>query len=443
MSDQYDFSWSLASKPGFTVQPQTKDTTSTPLVLTGRGSPNWGRDLQQNLIKMLEHFASPTPPANGVTGQLWYDTTNKVLHVFDASVDAQNAWASSAGGGTTSGATPPANPKPGTQWYNTTAGALMIWDGTQYIQIWPMPNTAAQKIAFVTEYNVMAGTINAIIGAPVNVAGTTLATAYGWGQSDTFVAETVYTLTNAKWVALLNKIIVVCNFLGVDASGVSTDGFIYETGNTIPYGAVTMLQKYNSTLSTVVGLTGTTIRFKPTLASLESSVPAQGTASRSTTWSGTITHEVLCAFADTSSMLAFFNSGGQIQFFSSETNAGTLRDFQWMNFLGNIGTVKFSATGSIDSQGRANTKGIYDLNSVYQLVFSVANPANTNQVFTVNAKIDSSKTVHFQLVYTDPGTLYGGVGGTLTSATTLVRASQAILKAPVLAYPAVTQTPLA
>lgn len=440
MSDQYDFSWSLASKPGFTVQPQTKDTTSTPLVLTGRGSPNWGRDLQQNLIKMLEHFASPTPPANGVTGQLWYDTTNKVLHVFDASVDAGNAWASSAGGGTTSGTTPPPNPKPGTQWYNTTAGALMIWDGTQYIQIWPMPNTAAQKIAFVTEYNTLAGTVNAFIGAP---QGNNINNAFGYGQTDIFNAETVYTLTNAKWVTLLNRLIALCNFLGLDASGVSTDGFIYETGNTIPYGAVTMLAKYNSTVAAATALYANNARFKPALASLESSVPASGTASRSTTWSGTITHEVIGTFADANSMWAFFNAGGQFQFFSSETNAGTLRDFQWMNFLGNIGTVKFSALGAVDSQGRANSKGIYDLNSAYQLVFSVANPVNANQVFTINAKIDSGKNVHFQLVYTDPGTLYGGVGGTLTSATTLVRANQSVLKAPVLAYPTVTQTPLA
>jgi hypothetical protein len=440
MSDQYDFTWTDGSVPGFTVQPQTKDTESTSLVITGRGSPNWGRDLQQNLLKMLEHFASPTPPTHGVTGQLWYDTTNKVLHVFDTSADPENAWAGTAGGGgVASGDEPPTNPKPGTQWFNTADGILRIWDGTQFIQIWPQPNSVAQKVAFVEEYNSIASTINSYIGTPV---GATLATAFGWGQTNTFAAETIYTMTNAKWVALLTRIKAMCTFLGLDGTGVSLDGFMYETGNTIPYGAVTMMQKYASTLAAVTAFNGPTTRFKPAASSLESTVPAQGTAARSTTWSGNITHEVLATFADTASMNAYFNSGGQVQFYSTLANAGTNRDFQWQAFLAAMGTVKFSVNGTVDSLNRANAKGLYDLTGTFSPIFAVANPSNSNQVFTVNAKIDNAKTVHFQIVFTDPGTLYGGVGGTLTSASQLVRASAAQLASPVIAYPTVTQTPL-
>lgn len=439
MSDQYDFGWSIPSKTGFTVQPKTKDTAHTSLVMTGRGSPNWGLDLQQNLLKMLECFASPTPPANGVTGQLWYDTTNKVLHVYDASVDATNAWAGTTGG-VTSGATAPASPKPGTQWYDSTVKALKIWDGSAWVQIFPVPNNMVEKVAFVTEYNSMANTINQINGAPT---GTTLATAFGYGQTDIFALETIYTLTNAKWIALCSKLTAICNFLGLDASGISSDGFIYEQGNTIPYGVVTMLAKYNSTLSALSNVTSGTNRFKPALVSLESFAPASGSTSRSTTWTGTITHEVILTFGDAASMNAFFNAGGQTQFVSSETNPGTSRDFQWQSFLSSLGTIKFSVTGSIDSSNRANSKGFYDLTSTYQSIFAVANPNNTAQVFTINARIDNGKAVHFQLVYTDPGTLYGGVGGTLTSSTTLVRPSSNVMKTPVLAYPTVTQTALA
>jgi len=440
LSDQYDFGWSIANKPGFTVQPQTKDTTHTSLVLTGRGSPNWGRDLQQNLLKMLETFAAPTPPANGVTGQLWYDTTNKVLRIYDATVDPQNAWAGSAGGGVTSGTTAPSNPKTGTQWFDTTGGMLKIWDGSAWVQIYPMPNTLVQKAAFVTEYNAMAATLNKIIGAPT---GTTLADAFGYGQTDTIANESIYTLTNAKWIALLSKLTAICNFLGVDSTGISAEGFIYEQGNTIPYGMVTMLAKYNLTLTALNALSAGTTRFKPTLVSLESSSPASGTTSRSTTWTGSISRELTATFADAASLKAYINAGGQFQFVSTLGNPGTLRDFQWRDFLVNIGTVKFSATGSVDSQNRANSKGFYDLTATYQPIFALANPNNSQQVFTVNARIESNRIVRFQIVFTDPGTLYGGVGGTLTSASTLVRPSANVLKSPVMAYPTVASTALA
>lgn len=437
MSDNYDFTWSQVGKAGFTVLPQTKDTEKTSLVLTGRGSPNWGRDLQQNLLKMLEHFASPTPPANGVTGQLWYNTTTRVLHVFDST--ATDPWGNTAGGGVSTGPAVPTGAKEGTLWYDTVNDVLKLFDGASWLQVFPVSNTVAQKIAFVTEYNAMAATLNKIIGSP---QGTTLAAAFGYGQTDTFANETIASMTNAKWKTLLNKIVVVGNFLGADVSGVSTDGFIYEYGNTIPYGSVTMLSKYASTLSTLNALSVGTVRFKPAVASLESLTPAQGTAARSTTWSGTITHEVIATFADQNAMKAYLNAGGQFQFVSTETNAGTLRDQQWAAFLVDIGTVKFSATGSVDSANRTNAKGFYDLTAEYQQIYTRANPNNTVQVFTINAKIDASKAVHFQLVYSDPGTLYGGVGGTLTSSTVLVRAHQSALKAPVHAYPTMSQTAL-
>jgi len=389
---------------------------------------------------MLETFAAPTPPANGVTGQLWYDTTNKVLRIYDSTVDPQNAWAGSAGGGISAGNASPSNPKAGTLWFDSANAMLKIFDGTSWIQIFPMPASLASKAAFVTEYNSMATTINKIIGAP---SGTALADAYGYGQTDILSIESVYTMTNAKWITLLNKLTAVCNFLGVDASGISTEGFIYEQGNTIPYGMVTMLAKYNSTLAALTALTTGTTRFKPALVSLESTNPASASTSRSTTWTGTISRELTTTFADAASLKAYINAGGQFQFVSTLANAGTLRDYQWRDFLANIGTVKFSATGSIDSQNRTNARGFYDLTTTYQPIFAIANPNNSQQVFTINARIESNRIIRFQVVFTDPGTLYGGVGGTLTSAATLVRPSANALKTPVMAYPTTATTALA
>ena len=71
MSDQYTFTWTSSSKPSFTVLPQTTDTSDTSLTLTGRGSANWGQQLQENLLWLLENFADSTAPAVPTTGQLW------------------------------------------------------------------------------------------------------------------------------------------------------------------------------------------------------------------------------------------------------------------------------------------------------------------------------------------------------------------------------------
>ena len=444
MADNYDFAWSDSAKPHINVLPNTKDTTSTTLTLTGRGSANWGRDLQENLLLLLENFASPNPPPHSTTGQLWYNTTTGVLQVYDAAKAAQpgGPWVVSSGGGAANSTTAPSNPTPGTQWFNPDGlsagnGALSIWNGTAWIQIYPLPPSTAAKVAFVTEYNAMAVTLNQIFGAP---AGTTLATAFGWNQTGSLItAETVYTLNNTKWLALIDKIRAACVFLGVDTSGLSTEGFMYETGNTISIGIVTMISKYNSTLATLNSLLTGTIRFKPIPGALESSTPASGTAVRSTTWSGSISHEVIATFSNAAAVQSFFNAGGQFQFVSALTNPGTNRDYDLQTFLFTLGTVKFSATGTIDTPGHTNTTGFYDLTAAYKLIFAVTLGNNT---LTVNAKMDSASVIHFQVIYNNPGTLYGGVGGTLTSSVNLVRPSAAYLGAPVISYPGVTGTPL-
>lgn len=62
----------------------TKDTTSTSLTLIGKLASSYGEDQNENFVRLLENFANSTNPANPITGQLWYDTTNEVIKVYDA-----------------------------------------------------------------------------------------------------------------------------------------------------------------------------------------------------------------------------------------------------------------------------------------------------------------------------------------------------------------------
>lgn len=439
MADQYDFKWTVASKPGFTVLPQTKESTKTSLVLTGRGSANWGQDLQQNLLKLLENFASPTKPANAVTGQLWFNTTTKTMHVYDESLIAsgQDPWSSSIGGGALRSSTAPLNPQPGSQWYGDD-NALKIWDGSKWVQLYPPKNTDIQKVAFVTEYNNLAALINKINGAP---QGATLAAAFGWNQTGSIIAsETVDSLTNQKWINMQTLVSKMCTFLGISSSDIGSYGFMFESGNSIPIGMKAMEANYAALESAISQFSSGTIRFKPVAAALESNSPANGTATRTTSWSGTINHTITATFANKAAMDAYFNSGGLIHISPSLTNGVTSRDTEVKNFLAAIGTVKFSVTGSVDSANRANATGYYDLTTTNKLVFG--HSSGTSQ-FQIYAKLDGTNKVVLQISYISPGTLYGGVGGTLTSRTTLQRPSTAYLNAPAIAFPTVTQTTIA
>ena len=61
---------------------------ATSLMLLGASVPNfnddisWGHAIQQNLINVLSHNASPTPPLSPLVGEMWYDTTSDSLCIF-------------------------------------------------------------------------------------------------------------------------------------------------------------------------------------------------------------------------------------------------------------------------------------------------------------------------------------------------------------------------
>jgi hypothetical protein len=57
--------------------------TSTSLTLVGRKYAGYGEILQENLVKMLEHFSNTISPLNPVRGQIWYDSSTDTLSYYD------------------------------------------------------------------------------------------------------------------------------------------------------------------------------------------------------------------------------------------------------------------------------------------------------------------------------------------------------------------------
>ncbi len=62
-------------KPSINVQPGTSDNSSSSIELIGQGYPGWAVPLQENLLHILENFASNGSPINPTKGQLWWDTS--------------------------------------------------------------------------------------------------------------------------------------------------------------------------------------------------------------------------------------------------------------------------------------------------------------------------------------------------------------------------------
>jgi hypothetical protein len=68
------------------------DDTSTNLVLVGRNYTGYGEYFNENMIKLLENFSNSAAPTNPLTGQIWWDTNEQRLKVYDGSV-----WKASGG----------------------------------------------------------------------------------------------------------------------------------------------------------------------------------------------------------------------------------------------------------------------------------------------------------------------------------------------------------
>lgn len=70
------------------ISDTTIDTT-TSLTLLGKKYPKYGGIVAENFVYLLENFANSTSPIHPLKGQLWYDTTNSLLKLWNGT-----AWVS-------------------------------------------------------------------------------------------------------------------------------------------------------------------------------------------------------------------------------------------------------------------------------------------------------------------------------------------------------------
>ena len=113
-----------------TLADGTIDITTTDLALFGKGYAGFGERLNENLVKLLENFANTAAPTNKIKGQLWYDTLNNQIKVWNGSKFKP------VGSSTNSNSTP-TNANVGDFWFDTNNSQFYVYNGTAWTLIGP------------------------------------------------------------------------------------------------------------------------------------------------------------------------------------------------------------------------------------------------------------------------------------------------------------------
>jgi microcystin-dependent protein len=120
----------------------TVDSANSSLTLVGKNYKSYGVFLNQNFVRLMENFALATAPTAPLPGQIWFNSTSKLLNVNVANAKGTlNAiWKTIAG--MTISASTPTNAYTGEQWYDTVNGQLKLYTGTEWRLIGPLSRLA-------------------------------------------------------------------------------------------------------------------------------------------------------------------------------------------------------------------------------------------------------------------------------------------------------------
>jgi hypothetical protein len=120
------------------------DTTTTDISLIGKNYQGFGESINENFIALLESFANTAAPSKPLRGQLWYDTGEGRLKVYDGTTFRSTD-------STIFSATQPTSLVQGDIWINGAENRLYFFDGTDLIPVGPSYTKSQAKSGIETE----------------------------------------------------------------------------------------------------------------------------------------------------------------------------------------------------------------------------------------------------------------------------------------------------
>ena len=126
------------SSGSYTVQDGVVNT-QTDLSFIGKGYAGYGEKIAENFLHLLENFTSSTAPSKPITGQLWYDSTNSQLKVYNGSSFVP------AGGTIPYQASAPSTLAQGDLWIDSDTGQLYFYNGSSNVLVGPPASTGTNN----------------------------------------------------------------------------------------------------------------------------------------------------------------------------------------------------------------------------------------------------------------------------------------------------------
>jgi hypothetical protein len=160
-------------------------STAASIRFTGKGAANYGKVQQENLMRLLENFASATSPDIPTVGQLWYDTSVQTLKVCIATAPSAITWRTLKS--TQVGTDAPFPAALGDSWFKTTGSASGI--SYHYTGVGRFPQTLWSSTGYLPAANIgtLAARIN--VAAFADVTGSAPGEAYIHGFSTGVAAD--------------------------------------------------------------------------------------------------------------------------------------------------------------------------------------------------------------------------------------------------------------
>jgi len=107
------------------------DQTATDITLIGKNVSGYGEFINENFVKILENFANTSQPNNPLAGQLWFDTSENRLKVYDG-LGFKN------GSGPIVSGTAPTNAIQGDFWIDNAENQLHFYTGSDRVLAGPL-----------------------------------------------------------------------------------------------------------------------------------------------------------------------------------------------------------------------------------------------------------------------------------------------------------------